>query len=542
MEIKAAKPKAKEVTIQESSEFRTTSPLQPSQPLQAKDKGKGIMVELEKSLKKKDQKALDEEIFHMVYPGSQGYDVSKSGTKSTNTSDGLAAIQAQLNNLGREIKKVNDRLYAAQVRCRAAALGFYQRDNGNPSYQERRQIIEESLSKLMAESAKRHDENSNLIKEIRASTDVAIKNQRASIKALKNLNRAIEQALADLGAGVSVMPYSTFTNLGLGELAPTKLIIELADTTIRCPKGIEENVLVGIDKFVFPVDFIVLATPEDIKVLLILRRPFLSTTHVKIYVFKKNVSLRVWDDRIIFISDNPTSNKIRTVYALGLRERMKLDLEAGLMGEYLILNRSLDHVYGDYIVLNDLNEPLELRRNQVEDLGPTIEDGEIINEPIEDIVKTRNDDNETNAYHDKRMGDVIVGKSFCREVGVIERRLIAQTLMHLVSSTFEVITIAMIKEDRASYLAYENLGNLQPKVDIGIFIGYAPTKKAFRIYNRRTRRSVETIHVGFDELTAMASEQSSSGPVLHEIPSTISSGLVPKSTSSTPFVPPSIND
>ncbi|GJV61612.1 integrase, catalytic region, zinc finger, CCHC-type containing protein, partial [Tanacetum coccineum] len=63
----------------------------------------------------------------------------------------------------------------------------------------------------------------------------------------------------------------------------------------------------------------------------------------------------------------------------------------------------------------------------------------------------------------------------------------------------------------------ENLGKLQPKADIGIFIGYAPTKKAFRIYNRRTRRIIETIHVDFDELTAMASEHSSSGPALHEI-------------------------
>nr|GEX94196.1 integrase, catalytic region, zinc finger, CCHC-type, peptidase aspartic, catalytic [Tanacetum cinerariifolium] len=52
----------------------------------------------------------------------------------------------------------------------------------------------------------------------------------------------------------------------------------------------------------------------------------------------------------------------------------------------------------------------------------------------------------------------------------------------------------------------DNLGKLQPKVDIGIFIGYAPAKKAFRIYNRRTRQIVETIHVEFDELTAMASE------------------------------------
>ncbi|GJU26325.1 retrovirus-related pol polyprotein from transposon TNT 1-94 [Tanacetum coccineum] len=81
----------------------------------------------------------------------------------------------------------------------------------------------------------------------------------------------------------------------------------------------------------------------------------------------------------------------------------------------------------------------------------------------------------------------------------------------------------------------ENLGKLQPKADIGIFIGYAPTKKAFRIYNRRTRRIVETIHVDFDELTAMASEHSSSGPALHEMtPATISSGLVPNPHPSTP--------
>nr|GEW30329.1 hypothetical protein [Tanacetum cinerariifolium] len=89
----------------------------------------------------------------------------------------------------------------------------------------------------------------------------------------------------------------------------------------------------------------------------------------------------------------------------------------------------------------------------------------------------------------------------------------------------------------------ENLGKLQPKADIGIFIGYAPTKTVFRIYNRRTRRIIETIHVDFDELTAMASEQSSSGPTLHEMThATISLGLVPKPTSSTPFVPPSRND
>ncbi|GJS20262.1 retrovirus-related pol polyprotein from transposon TNT 1-94 [Tanacetum coccineum] len=61
--------------------------------------------------------------------------------------------------------------------------------------------------------------------------------------------------------------------------------------------------------------------------------------------------------------------------------------------------------------------------------------------------------------------------------------------------------------------------------------------------NRRTRRIIETIHVDFDELTAMASEHSSSGPALHDMtPVTISSGLVPNPPPSTPFVPPLRSD
>ncbi|GKF79179.1 DNA/RNA polymerases superfamily protein, partial [Tanacetum coccineum] len=133
-----------------------------------------------------------------------------------------------------------------------------------------------------------------------------------------------DKALDDLGASVSVMPYSTFTNLGLGKLAPTKLIIELADKTVKRPKGIVENVLVGIDKFAFPVDFIVLDEPEDIKIPLILGRPFLSTAHAKIDVFKRKITLRIGNDKIVFKSDSLTSNIIKKVYVLGLRERRNL--------------------------------------------------------------------------------------------------------------------------------------------------------------------------------------------------------------------------
>ncbi|GJV37075.1 putative reverse transcriptase domain-containing protein [Tanacetum coccineum] len=203
-------------------------------------------------------------------------------------------------------------------------------------------------------------------------------------------NVCFDNALVDLGASVSVMPLSTYLNLGLGELAHTKLTVELADRTVKYPKGIAENVLVGIGKFVFPVDFIILDMPEDIKVPLILGRPFLSTARAKIDVYKRKITLRVGEERIVFTSVKPASSLIKRVYMLSLRERMELDLEARLMGETLVLNRSLDPFFEDYIELNDLNEPFELRRNQGDDLMPTIEEGEVIEE-----FRTRDDELDT---------------------------------------------------------------------------------------------------------------------------------------------------
>ncbi|GJX08409.1 putative reverse transcriptase domain-containing protein, partial [Tanacetum coccineum] len=189
------------------------------------------------------------------------------------------------------------------------------------------------------------------------------------------------------------MPLSTYLNLGLGELAHTKLTVELAYRDVKHPKGIAENVLVGICKFVFPVDFIILDMPEDVKVPLILERPFLSTILAKISVFKRKITLRVGDEKIIFKSVKPASSMIKRVYMLSLRERMELDLEARLMGETLILNRSLDPLYEDYIELNDLNMPLELRKNQVDGLGPTAKKGEVVDKHMIKEVRTRNDDN-----------------------------------------------------------------------------------------------------------------------------------------------------
>ncbi|GKE49019.1 putative reverse transcriptase domain-containing protein, partial [Tanacetum coccineum] len=253
---------------------------------------------------------------------SQKWHNGISRTRSAETSDGLVAIQAQLNNLGREIKKVNAKVYAAQVGCEQCKGPHYIKDC----------------------------------------------------------------PLKEEGASVSVMPLSTYLNLGLGKLAHTKLTVELADRTVKYPKGIAENVLVGIGKFVFPIDFIILDMHEDVKVPLILGRPFLSIAHAKIDVFKSKITLRVWDEKISFKSVKPASSLIKKVYMLSLRERMELDLEVRLMGETLVLNRSLDPLYGDYIKLNNLNIPLELRRDQVDDSMPTIEEDEVIEE-----FRARND-------------------------------------------------------------------------------------------------------------------------------------------------------
>ncbi|GKD74926.1 retrovirus-related pol polyprotein from transposon TNT 1-94, partial [Tanacetum coccineum] len=99
----------------------------------------------------------------------------------------------------------------------------------------------------------------------------------------------------------------------------------------------------------------------------------------------------------------------------------------------------------------------------------------------------------------------------------------------------------------------EDLSKLDAEADIGIFIGYAPVKKVFKIYNRRTRKIIETIHVTFDELTTMASEldelttiaseQFSSKPGLQYMtPATSYTGLVSKPVSQQPCIPPNRDD
>ncbi|GJY10644.1 reverse transcriptase domain-containing protein [Tanacetum coccineum] len=114
------------------------------------------------------------------------------------------------------------------------------------------------------------------------------------------LNARFSNTLADLGASISVMPFSMFKCLGLRNPRPVNMVIEMADRSMQSPKGIVENVLVKTHKFIFLVDFVILDIVKDNKFPIILGRPMLATAHTRIDVFRGKNSLEVGKEHIIF--------------------------------------------------------------------------------------------------------------------------------------------------------------------------------------------------------------------------------------------------
>nr|GEX29414.1 hypothetical protein [Tanacetum cinerariifolium] len=211
-------------------------------------------------------------------------------TRSTKTSDGLTTIQAQFNNLGREIEKVNEKVYAAQVGCKQCKGPHYTKD------------------------------------------------------------------------------------------CPLKE----EDKTVKYPKGIVENVLVGIGKFVLPVDFIILDMPEDVKVPLILERSFLSTAHAKIDVFKRKITLKGFIRFLLKVVD------------------------------LLYFLRSTSREFYNSII----KEKVKYKRKNIV--------GTLMNVPIfvgnfsvvSHFVVVENMD----GYRDQDMGDIILGEPFCKASCVEARK------------------------------------------------------------------------------------------------------------------------
>ncbi|XP_042021284.1 uncharacterized protein LOC121768798 isoform X1 [Salvia splendens] len=113
-------------------------------------------------------------------------------------------------------------------------------------------------------------------------------------------NCFVGNALCDLGASINLMPLSFFNKLNIGKLRSTSITLQMADRSVAYPSGIAEDILVRVNEFIFPVDFVVLDMEEDRIVPLILGRPFLATGKAMIDVSKGELTLRLNDESVTF--------------------------------------------------------------------------------------------------------------------------------------------------------------------------------------------------------------------------------------------------
>ncbi|XP_060959105.1 uncharacterized protein LOC133030385 [Cannabis sativa] len=123
--------------------------------------------------------------------------------------------------------------------------------------------------------------------------------------------RDVGRALCDLGASINLMPMSIFKKLVIGEACPTTVTLQLADRSMAHPEGKIEDVLVQVDKFIFPADFIILDYEADRDVPIILGRPFLATERTLIDVQNGELTMRVNDQKVTFNVFNAKDFRMR---------------------------------------------------------------------------------------------------------------------------------------------------------------------------------------------------------------------------------------
>ncbi|CAM8946417.1 unnamed protein product [Rhodiola kirilowii] len=121
------------------------------------------------------------------------------------------------------------------------------------------------------------------------------------------------RALCDLGASVSLMPYSLYAKLNLGDLCPSNVTIHLADYSCRIPRGVLKDVPVKVKHIYLLVDFIVLDISEDVDIPIILGRPFLYTAKAVIDMDRGSLALRVGSERVVF--NLPDMSKSPSLFA-----------------------------------------------------------------------------------------------------------------------------------------------------------------------------------------------------------------------------------
>ncbi|XP_073133953.1 uncharacterized protein [Henckelia pumila] len=153
--------------------------------------------------------------------------------------------------------------------------------------------------------------------------------EHAMISLTENFSALFHKALCDLGASIYLMSYSVFRKLSLGEPKSTRMSLQLAERSIKYPRGIIEDVLVKVDKFIFPVDFVVLDMEEDLNMPLILGRPFLETGKALIDVQKGELLLRVGEEKISFDVFNALK------FSQNNEECFQLDVVDSLLFDYV---------------------------------------------------------------------------------------------------------------------------------------------------------------------------------------------------------------
>jgi hypothetical protein len=112
-------------------------------------------------------------------------------------------------------------------------------------------------------------------------------------------NLDINNALCDVGAGVSVMPLTLYHKLNLAECMPTSITLPMADKSTKKPVGVPENILLRLDEHVIPTDFVILDMPEDEKLSIIHGRPFLNTTGAALDCSEGKVTFRICKEEIV---------------------------------------------------------------------------------------------------------------------------------------------------------------------------------------------------------------------------------------------------
>ncbi|CAM8918047.1 unnamed protein product [Rhodiola kirilowii] len=123
----------------------------------------------------------------------------------------------------------------------------------------------------------------------------------------------VRRALCDLGASVSIMPYSLYVKLNLGDLCPTNVTICLVDRSCRLPRGVSKDVPIKVKHIYLPIDFIVLDISEDIDITIILGRPFLYMAKAVIDMDRGSLALQVGSERVMY--NFPDMSKSPSLFA-----------------------------------------------------------------------------------------------------------------------------------------------------------------------------------------------------------------------------------